>query len=166
VFIKPDFPDKQPVSQARLCLRSGGALTLRLPLHDVRRYMGYRGIVLALQVVADHVAGNVSRRCVIVDLQVAADIVVIDRRSSSRAMPPFGKNFQIQSISAGQPQGAVCGSTIKGNLVVQDDASPVEIGTNNANACAALCQNCFGPGPAGCCGSCCRGGTPASSAAL
>ncbi len=48
----------------------------------------------------------------------------------------IGNNLQIQSLSAGQPQGAVCGSTIKGNLVVQNNASPVEIGANNANACA------------------------------
>ena len=62
-------------------LRSGGALTLRVPLHDVQRYMRYRrGIVLALQVVADGIAGNVSRGRVVVNLQVAADVVVIDRR--------------------------------------------------------------------------------------
>jgi hypothetical protein len=47
-----------------------------------------------------------------------------------------GNNLQIQSISAGQPQGAVCGSKIQGNLAIQVDASPVEIGSNNANACA------------------------------
>jgi hypothetical protein len=48
----------------------------------------------------------------------------------------IGNNLQIQSLSAGQPQGAVCGSMIKGNLVVQNNASPVEIGADNANACA------------------------------
>ena len=48
----------------------------------------------------------------------------------------IGNNLQIQSLSAGQPQGAVCGSMIKGNLVVQNNASPVDIGADNANACA------------------------------
>jgi hypothetical protein len=48
----------------------------------------------------------------------------------------IGNNLQIQSLSAGLPQGTVCGSVIKGNLVVQNNASPVEIGANNANACA------------------------------
>jgi hypothetical protein len=48
----------------------------------------------------------------------------------------IGNDLHIQSLSAGQPQGAVCGSMIKGNLVVQNNASPVEIGANNANACA------------------------------
>ena len=48
----------------------------------------------------------------------------------------IGNNLHIQSLSAGQPPGTVCGSMIKGNLVVQNNASPVEIGANNANACA------------------------------
>jgi hypothetical protein len=48
----------------------------------------------------------------------------------------IGNNLLIQSLSAGLPQGAVCGSMIKGNLLVQNNASPVEIGAKNANACA------------------------------
>ncbi|MBV8088344.1 MAG: vanadium-dependent haloperoxidase [Alphaproteobacteria bacterium] len=48
----------------------------------------------------------------------------------------IGNNLRIQSLSAGQPQGAVCGSMIKGNLVVGNNASPVAIGAANANACA------------------------------
>ena len=53
---------------------------MRLPLHPVQSYMRYRrGVVFTLQVVADHVAGNVSRGRVVVNLQVAADVVVIDR---------------------------------------------------------------------------------------
>jgi len=48
----------------------------------------------------------------------------------------IGNNLHIQSLSAGQPKGAVCGSMIKGTLVVQNNASSVEIGANNANACA------------------------------
>jgi hypothetical protein len=47
----------------------------------------------------------------------------------------IGNDLHIQSLSAGQPQGAVCGTMIKGNLVVQNNGSPVEIGANNANAC-------------------------------
>ena len=48
----------------------------------------------------------------------------------------IGNNLHIQSLSAGLPQDAVCGSMIKGNLAIQNNASPVEIGANNANACA------------------------------
>jgi hypothetical protein len=48
----------------------------------------------------------------------------------------IGNNLQIRSLSAGQPQGAVCESMIKGNLAVDNNASPVEIGANNTNACA------------------------------
>ena len=53
---------------------------MRLPPHDVQRYMRYRrGVVFALEVIADRVAGNVSHGLVVVNLKVAADIVVIDR---------------------------------------------------------------------------------------
>jgi hypothetical protein len=48
----------------------------------------------------------------------------------------IGNDLHIQSLSAGQPQGTVCGSHIKGNLVAQNNGSPVAIGTNDANACA------------------------------
>jgi hypothetical protein len=48
----------------------------------------------------------------------------------------IGNNLHIQSLSAGQPQGAVCGSMIKGNLLVENNANPVEIGSNNEDACA------------------------------
>jgi hypothetical protein len=48
----------------------------------------------------------------------------------------IGNDLHIQSLSAGHPQGAVCGSMIKGNLVVRNNASPVEIGANNSHACA------------------------------
>jgi hypothetical protein len=47
-----------------------------------------------------------------------------------------GGDLHIQSLSAGQPQGAVCDTMIKGNLVLQYNRSPVEIGASNANACA------------------------------
>jgi hypothetical protein len=47
----------------------------------------------------------------------------------------IGNNLLIQSLSVGLPQGAICASMIKGNLVVQNNASPVEIGANNANTC-------------------------------
>ena len=48
----------------------------------------------------------------------------------------IGGNLQIQQLSAGQPQSAVCGTMINGNLQVQNDRSPIEIGANNAKACA------------------------------
>jgi hypothetical protein len=48
----------------------------------------------------------------------------------------IGNDLHIQSLSAGQPLSTVCGTVIKGNLVVQNNGSPVEIGANNANACA------------------------------
>jgi hypothetical protein len=48
----------------------------------------------------------------------------------------IGGNLQIQQLSAGQPQSAVCGTMINGDLQVQNDRSPIEIGANNANACA------------------------------
>src|SRR5215813_409455 len=58
-------------------LREGGALTLRLHLHRVQRHMRYcRGVALALQVVGDRVTGNVCSGCVVVNLQVSADVVV------------------------------------------------------------------------------------------
>jgi hypothetical protein len=48
----------------------------------------------------------------------------------------IGNDLHIQSLSAGQPQSAVCASTIKGNLVVQNNGSPVEIGASiPKNAC-------------------------------
>jgi hypothetical protein len=48
----------------------------------------------------------------------------------------IGNNLHIQSLSTGLPQGDVCGSMIKGNLLIQNNASPIEIGSNNANSCA------------------------------
>jgi hypothetical protein len=48
----------------------------------------------------------------------------------------IGGNLHIQQLSASQPPGAVWGTVIKGNLTVQNNGSPIEIGTNNANACA------------------------------
>jgi len=48
----------------------------------------------------------------------------------------IGGNLQIQQLSVGQPQSAVCGTRISGNLQVQNDRSPIEIGAHNANACA------------------------------
>jgi hypothetical protein len=48
----------------------------------------------------------------------------------------IGNDLHIESLSTGQPQSTLCGTMIKGNLVVQNDGSPIEIGANNANACA------------------------------
>jgi membrane-associated phospholipid phosphatase len=47
----------------------------------------------------------------------------------------IGNDLHIQSLSAGQPLSTVCGTVIKGNLVVQNNGSPVEIGANNTTAC-------------------------------
>jgi len=47
----------------------------------------------------------------------------------------IGNDLHIQQLSAGQPLGEVCGTMIKGNLVVQNSSSPVEIGASNPNAC-------------------------------
>ena len=47
----------------------------------------------------------------------------------------IGGNLQIQQLSAGQPLGAVCGTIIKGNLTVQNNGSPIDIGANNTDAC-------------------------------
>jgi hypothetical protein len=44
-----------------------------------------------------------------------------------------GGNLQIQQLSAGQPPGVVSETAIKGNLIVQNAGSPIEIGGNNAN---------------------------------
>jgi hypothetical protein len=44
-----------------------------------------------------------------------------------------GGNLRIQQLSAGQPPVVVSGTAIKGNLIVQNDASPIEIGGSNAN---------------------------------
>jgi hypothetical protein len=48
----------------------------------------------------------------------------------------IGNDLHIQMLSAGQLQGVVCGTMIKGNLVVQNNLSPVEVGATNPSACA------------------------------
>jgi hypothetical protein len=46
-------------------------------------------------------------------------------------------DLHIQSLAAGQQLGgAVCGSKIKGNLVVQSNLSLVQVGAPNPSACA------------------------------
>ena len=47
----------------------------------------------------------------------------------------IGGNLQIQSLTAGLPQGTVCGTQVKGNLQVQNDASPVEVGGTATQGC-------------------------------
>jgi len=44
-----------------------------------------------------------------------------------------GGNLQIQQLAAGQPPVVISETAIKGNLVVQNDGSPIEIGGSNAN---------------------------------
>jgi hypothetical protein len=49
----------------------------------------------------------------------------------------IGNDLHIQALSAGQQEGGVvCGTMIKGNLVIQDNGGPVEAGAINPNACA------------------------------
>lgn len=51
--------------------------------------------------------------------------------TSTLALGPgaaIGGNLQIQNLSAGLPQGTVCGTQVNGNLQVQINASPIEIG--------------------------------------
>jgi len=49
----------------------------------------------------------------------------------------IGNDLHIQMLSAGQLQGGVvCGTMIKGNLMVQNNLSPVEVGATNPSACA------------------------------
>jgi len=67
---------------------------------------------------------------------VDGNVTISGSRAFSLHGATIGNNLHIQSLSAGQPQGTVCGSMIKGNLAVENNASPVEIGANNANACA------------------------------
>jgi len=47
----------------------------------------------------------------------------------------IGGNLQIQSLTAGLPQGTVCGTQVKGNLQVQNDASSVEVGGTATQGC-------------------------------
>lgn len=58
--------------------------------------------------------------------------------TSTLALGPgaaIGRNLQIQSLSAGLPQGTVCGTQVTGNVQVQNNASPVEIGGTSAQNC-------------------------------
>ena len=58
--------------------------------------------------------------------------------TSTLALGPgaaVGGNLQINSLSAGLPQGTVCGTQVNGNLQVQKNASPIEIGGTAAQGC-------------------------------
>jgi hypothetical protein len=52
-----------------------------------------------------------------------------------------GGNLQIQQLSAGQPPVVVSETAIKGNLIVQNVGSPIEIGGNNTNLGNAVGHN-------------------------
>jgi hypothetical protein len=67
---------------------------------------------------------------------VDGNVTISGTSAASLVEATIGGNLQIQQLSAGQPQSAVCGTRINGNLQVQNDRSPIEIGANNANACA------------------------------
>jgi len=79
---------------------------------------------------------NVTGGSFVLACTVDGNVTISGNSAFSLHGASIGNNLHIQSLLAGQPQGAVCGSMIKGNLVVQNNASPVEIGANNANACA------------------------------
>jgi hypothetical protein len=84
------------------------------------------------------ITGNVTVNAGSFDLACTVDgnVTVSGASAFSLDGATIGGNLTVQSLSAGQPQGAVCGTTINGNLVVQNNGSPVEIGANNINACA------------------------------
>lgn len=67
---------------------------------------------------------------------VDGNVTITGSSAFSLDRATIGGNLQIQQLSAGQPQGAVCGSVIDGNLVVQNNGSRIEIGANDTNACA------------------------------
>lgn len=49
-------------------------------------------------------------------------------------------NLQIQNVPAGQSPDLVCGMTVKGNLILQSDASPVVVGNNPVGINPPTCQ--------------------------
>ena len=84
------------------------------------------------------ITGNVTVNGGSFDLACTVDGNVTISGSSAFSLDgaTIGGNLSLQRLSAGQPQGAVCGTLIQGNLTVQNNASPIEVGANNANACA------------------------------
>jgi hypothetical protein len=59
-------------------------------------------------------------------------------QASTFALDPgaaSGGNLQIQSLSPGLPLGTVCGAQVNGNMQVQNNASPVEIGGTTQQGC-------------------------------
>jgi hypothetical protein len=79
---------------------------------------------------------NVTGGSFVLACTVDGNVTISGNSAFSLDGASIGSNLHIQSLSAGQRERAVCGSMIKGNLVVQNNASPVEIGANDANACA------------------------------
>jgi YVTN family beta-propeller protein len=47
-----------------------------------------------------------------------------------------GGDLQIQQVSMGEPQSSVCGTQVKGNLTLNNNRSPLQIGANNPSVCA------------------------------
>jgi len=48
----------------------------------------------------------------------------------------IGGNLTIQSVLAGAAQSQVCGTTVKGNVTVQNDGVSVQVGSANSSSCA------------------------------
>jgi hypothetical protein len=63
------------------------------------------------------------------------NVTISGRSAFSIDGASIGNDLHIQSLSAGQPLSAVCGTVIEGNLVVQNNGSPIEIGSNITTAC-------------------------------
>src|SRR5271169_2054617 len=84
------------------------------------------------------IKGNVTVNAGSFDLSCTVDgnVTISGTSAFSLEGATIGGNLQIQQLLAGQPQSAVCGTMIKGNLQVQNDRSPIEIGAKSANACA------------------------------
>jgi hypothetical protein len=85
------------------------------------------------------IKGNVTVTGGSFDLACAVDGNVTISGSSAFSLrgASVGNNLTVQSLSAGQQTGGVvCGTSVHGNLVVQNGGSPVEVGATNPSTCA------------------------------
>jgi len=48
----------------------------------------------------------------------------------------LGNNFQVQNLTAASGQNQICGASVSGNLLFQDNAAAVEIGSTTPSLCA------------------------------
>jgi hypothetical protein len=88
-------------------------------------------------VVDGNVTGNGGGLILAPGAQVKGSVQISQASTLTLADALIGGNLQIQSLPAGLSQGTVCGTQVKGNLQVQNNASPIEIGGTNR-------QNCVG----------------------